>query len=49
MVCRPPFGTEDIYKIYAESFKSEDHLHLILDEAQKIVNNALTENASVAS
>ncbi len=36
-----PSGTEDIYKIYAESFKGEDHLNAILDEAQEIVNTAL--------
>jgi phosphoglucomutase len=37
-----PSGTEDIYKIYAESFRGTDHLHRILEEAQSIVNNALT-------
>ena len=36
-----PSGTENIYKIYAESFKSEVHLQSILSEAQQIVNNAL--------
>jgi len=36
-----PSGTENIYKIYAESFKSQAHLNAILSEAQKIVNNAL--------
>jgi phosphoglucomutase len=36
-----PSGTEDIYKIYAESFRGEDHLHQILQEAQLIVNDAL--------
>jgi phosphoglucomutase len=36
-----PSGTENIYKIYAESFKDETHLDAILDEAQQIVNNAL--------
>jgi len=36
-----PSGTENIYKIYAESFKSESHLEAIVDEAQHIVNNAL--------
>jgi len=35
-----PSGTEDIYKIYAESFKSED-LAAIVSEAQKIVDGAL--------
>ena len=36
-----PSGTEDIYKVYAESFLGEDHLHRIQDEAQAIVNRAL--------
>ncbi len=33
-----PSGTEDIYKIYAESFKGKDHLTMIQKEAQEIVN-----------
>ena len=36
-----PSGTEDIYKIYAESFKDQAHLDVIVSEAQEIVNNAL--------
>lgn len=36
-----PSGTEDIYKIYAESFKDERHLQMIVAEAQEIVNAAL--------
>lgn len=36
-----PSGTEDVYKIYAESFLSEDHLQQIQREAQIIVNQAL--------
>jgi phosphoglucomutase len=36
-----PSGTEDIYKIYAESFQGADHLRRILEEAQRIVNKAL--------
>ena len=36
-----PSGTEAIYKIYAESFKSQDHLQSLLAEAQKIVDAAL--------
>jgi len=36
-----PSGTEDIYKIYAESFKSEAHLEAIIAEAQRIVSDAL--------
>jgi phosphoglucomutase len=36
-----PSGTEDIYKLYAESFKSETHLQQIVAEAQQIVTAAL--------
>jgi len=36
-----PSGTEDIYKLYAESFKSAEHLQQIVAEAQKIVTDAL--------
>ena len=36
-----PSGTEEIYKIYAESFKDDAHLKALLDEAQKIVDAAL--------
>ena len=36
-----PSGTEDIYKIYAESFRGADHLRRILEEAQTIVNDAM--------
>ena len=36
-----PSGTENIYKIYAESFRDEKHLQLIVTEAQQIVDNAL--------
>ena len=36
-----PSGTEDIYKIYAESFIGENHLESILQEAQAIVSEAL--------
>jgi phosphoglucomutase len=36
-----PSGTENIYKIYAESFKDESHLNAIVSEAQEIVNKAL--------
>jgi len=35
-----PSGTEDVYKIYAESFKGKDHLEKIKQEAQDIVNSA---------
>jgi len=37
-----PSGTEDIYKIYAESFRGEAHLRRIVEEAQAIVDDALT-------
>jgi phosphoglucomutase len=36
-----PSGTEDIYKIYAESFRGEDHLQRILEEAQAMVSDVL--------
>jgi phosphoglucomutase len=36
-----PSGTEDIYKIYAESFSGNDHLQRILKEAQAIVDQAI--------
>ena len=36
-----PSGTENIYKIYAESFKDQSHLNAIVSEAEEIVNNAL--------
>ena len=36
-----PSGTEDIYKLYAESFTSAEHLQKIVREAQKIVTKAL--------
>jgi phosphoglucomutase len=41
-----PSGTEDIYKIYAESFHGADHLRSILEEAQTIVNDALAVGVS---
>jgi phosphoglucomutase len=36
-----PSGTEDIYKIYAESFRGKDHLRQIVTEAQEMVSAAL--------
>ncbi len=36
-----PSGTENIYKIYAESFRGQAHLKAIVSEAQEMVNNAL--------
>jgi phosphoglucomutase len=38
-----PSGTEDVYKIYAESFLGQDHLAKIQAEAQIIVGNAFKE------
>ena len=35
-----PSGTEDVYKIYAESFHDSAHLDRILDEARQIVDDA---------
>jgi phosphoglucomutase len=43
-----PSGTENIYKIYAESFKSRKHLHAIVREAQEMVSNALGSPGSAA-
>jgi len=40
-----PSGTENIYKIYAESFKGQTHLNAIVSEAQEMVNNALGSGA----
>src|ERR1700686_5295067 len=42
-----PSGTEDIYKVYAESFKSQGHLDSIVNEAQEMVNNALGSSTAV--
>ena len=36
-----PSGTENVYKIYAESFRGDDHLARIIDEAQAVVSAAL--------
>jgi phosphoglucomutase len=41
-----PSGTENIYKIYAESFRDRSHLDAILAEAQRIVNEALAGPAA---
>ncbi|MCU0242548.1 MAG: phosphoglucomutase (alpha-D-glucose-1,6-bisphosphate-dependent) [Vicinamibacteria bacterium] len=37
-----PSGTEDVYKIYAESFRGRDHLRRIQEEARALVTDALT-------
>ncbi|WAC08918.1 MAG: phosphoglucomutase (alpha-D-glucose-1,6-bisphosphate-dependent) [Thermodesulfobacteriota bacterium] len=39
-----PSGTENIYKLYAESFKSQAHLNAIIEQAQQIIKNALEGN-----
>lgn len=44
-----PSGTEDIYKIYAESFKGQAHLQAILQEAQHMVDSVLAEPAGLKS
>jgi phosphoglucomutase len=44
-----PSGTEEIYKIYAESFRGNDHLRQIEEEAQQIVRGALTAAHSTAA
>jgi phosphoglucomutase len=43
-----PSGTENIYKIYAESFKSQTHLNAIVSEAREMVNNALSSSGSAS-
>jgi phosphoglucomutase len=39
-----PSGTEEVYKIYAESVRGADHLRLVLEEAQTIVDDALARS-----
>ena len=41
-----PSGTEDIYKIYAESFLGEDHLTRIVEEAQAMVDSTLAQQGA---
>ena len=36
-----PSGTEDVYKIYAESFEGETHLRRLIDDAQALIDKAL--------
>ncbi|HEY3021769.1 MAG TPA: hypothetical protein VGJ32_16340, partial [Solirubrobacteraceae bacterium] len=36
-----PSGTEDVYKVYAESFRGEEHLEEVIAEAQQLVTEAL--------
>jgi len=44
-----PSGTEEIYKIYAESFLGQDHLRRIEEEAQTIISETLVRSARVAA
>jgi phosphoglucomutase len=44
-----PSGTENIYKIYAESFRDENHLNAIVSEAQKMVDKALQYRSQEAA
>jgi phosphoglucomutase len=44
-----PSGTEQIYKIYAESFLGQDHLRRIEEEAQTIVSDTLARSAHAAA
>ena len=44
-----PSGTEDIYKIYTESFRGRDHLQRIQEEAQEIVRDAIAGYAKTAA
>ena len=39
-----PSGTEDVYKLYAESFRGNDHLKRIQDEAQALIIKVLSLN-----
>jgi len=43
-----PSGTEDVYKIYAESFRDKDHLRRIQDEAQSLIARAFARHAQSA-
>ena len=44
-----PSGTEEIYKIYAESFVGRDHLRRIQQEAQTMVSETLSQNTRAAA
>jgi phosphoglucomutase len=41
-----PSGTEDVYKIYAESFRGSEHLRQIQDEAREVVSAALHQGSA---
>ncbi len=42
-----PSGTEDVYKIYAESFLGEDHLHRIQDEAKALISRTFESAGAI--
>ncbi|HKE11685.1 MAG TPA: phosphoglucomutase (alpha-D-glucose-1,6-bisphosphate-dependent) [Myxococcota bacterium] len=42
-----PSGTEDVYKVYAESFRSEDHLRQIVEEAQALIQRAFEDAGTI--
>ena len=44
-----PSGTENVYKIYAESFLGSDHLHRIQDEARKLIAEVLAGRSAHAA
>ncbi|HMF75719.1 MAG TPA: phosphoglucomutase (alpha-D-glucose-1,6-bisphosphate-dependent) [Bryobacteraceae bacterium] len=44
-----PSGTEDVYKIYAESFLGKDHLRRIQEEARAVVSQTFTRNATATA
>jgi phosphoglucomutase len=39
-----PSGTEDVYKLYAESFRGNEHLKRIQEEAQELISKVLAPN-----
>ena len=41
-----PSGTEDVYKLYAESFEGEQHLDRILEQAGELLDRVLVRNES---
>src|SRR6185312_13447062 len=43
-----PSGTEDVYKIYAESFLGEDHLRRIQNEARELISRTFASAAGAA-
>jgi len=49
VIAARPSGTENIYKIYAESFRGADHLHRILEEAQSLANDSFKMSSAAQS